>query len=67
MVGFLCSRKGAVLGKVLGQNRSLHMGKRNHETRPLIEGERFIIYLECFFLMKSYYTMPGHRGQGETT
>lgn len=49
--------------KGLGQKRSLHEGKRNHKTVPLIEVRRFIFYLECFFLMKIYYTTPGRWGQ----
>jgi hypothetical protein len=39
------------------------MEKRNHKTQPLFEGERFIISLGFFFLMKRYYTMPDPNGQ----
>ncbi len=49
--------------KGLGQKRSLHEGKRNHKTVPLIEVRRFIFYLECFFLMKMHYTTPNRWGQ----
>jgi hypothetical protein len=65
LLSFAAGRKRR-FNEGLGQKRSLHKGKRNHKTCPLNEVRRFIFYLECFFLMKTYYTTPSRRGQGKT-